>query len=526
MFCDIYLLSIKNIWEAASPLLIQNPIVSIFIGIAAFLIIVVIYDIFIQNKHTVLHNFPIVGHIRYWLEKVGPELRQYIVANDKEESPFNRSERRWIYASSKNQNNFFGFGTTEQLYEPGYPIIKNSAFPVSDENIHHLNNDPSAIPCLKIIGDPNRRRRPFRPLSLINISAMSYGSLGKKAVSALNMGAKMSDCYHNTGEGGLSKYHLFGANIMLQIGTGYFGVRDEKGNFDLEKLVSLTERNPNIRLIEIKMSQGAKPGKGGVLPGCKVNSEIASIRGIPEGKDCISPNSHSAFNDVKSLIRFIELIAEATGLPVGIKCAVGRLEFWENLSTQMKNKRHGPDFITIDGGEGGTGAAPLTYSDHVALPFKTAFSRVYQIFQKKGAGKNVVWIGSSKLGFPDRTIVALAMGCDLIHIAREAMIAIGCIQAQKCHTGHCPTGITTQNFWLEAGINVKDKANRFMHFIRTLRHELLTLSHTAGYHHPSQFNSDDIELGLGMGKFKPLTEILGYKKDTVKFTNMLEYTSV
>ena len=505
----------------------NHPFYTTLIIIGIFLVGVAINDIFIQKKHTINHNFPVVGHIRYWLETIGPELRQYIVSSDKEESPFNRSERRWIYASSKRANNYFGFGTTEQLYEPGYPIIKNSAFPLPDKQAQYLNDDPSAIPCLKVMGERTKRKRPYRPSSVINISAMSFGSLGKRAISSLNQGAKIADCYHNTGEGGVSRYHLSGADLMLQIGTGYFGVRDENGNFSLDELVKLVEKTPEIRAIEIKMSQGAKPGKGGVLPGKKVNREIALVRGIPEGKDCISPNSHSVFHDTSSLIRFIREIGEATGLPVGIKCAVGKMIFWKELVDRMKkSKKEGPDFITIDGSEGGTGAAPLTYSDHVSLPFKTAFMRVFSLFQKQGIEKDVVWIGSSKLGFPDRAIVAFAMGCDLIHIAREAMISIGCIQAQECHTDHCPTGIATQNKWLEAGINIKDKANRFANYLQTFRQELLQLSHTTGYHHPGQFTSNDIELGLGSGIFSLLSDNIGYKTKKVKFTNMLDYTSI
>ena len=504
----------------------KNPFYTVLISIGIFLVFVAIYDIFIQKNKTIRHNFPVVGHIRYWLETIGPELRQYIVANDKEESPFNRSERRWIYASSKRENNYFGFGTTEQLYEPGYPIIKNSAFPLSDKQAQYLDDDPSAIPCLKIMGERTKRKRPYRPRSVVNISAMSYGSLGKRAISSMNKGAAVANCYHNTGEGGISPYHKLGADIMLQIGTGYFGVRDENGNFSLDTLVKVTEENPNIRAIEIKMSQGAKPGKGGVLPGRKVTKEIAQVRGIPLGQDCISPNSHSAFDDTESLLHFIEEIAEATGLPVGIKCAIGKTMFWEELSERIKKKKKdGPDFISIDGSEGGTGAAPLTFSDHVSLPFKTAFARVYSLFRKKGVDQDMFWIGSGKLGFPDRAIVAFAMGCDAIQIAREAMISIGCIQAQKCHTGDCPAGIATQSKWLESGIDIDDKAKRLARYLQIFRGELLSLAHTAGYHHPSQFTSDDIELSKGSGLYEPLTESIGYKMPRVKFTKMLDYTT-
>ena len=491
-----------------------------------FILWVAIHDTLLQNKHTIRHNFPVVGHIRYWLETIGPELRQYIVANDKEESPFNRAERRWIYASAKRQNNYFGFGTTEQLYEPGYPVIKNATFPIPDDTAEYVSDDPTAIPCLKVIGRSHNRKKAYRPASIINISAMSYGSLGKRAISSFNRGARLAHCYHNTGEGGLSKYHLQGAEVMLQIGTSYFGMRDAQGNFQLDQLVDKVERHSVIKLIEIKISQGAKPGKGGVLPASKISREIAEARGIPFGKDCISPNSHSVFHDVDSMIEFIETVADATGLPVGIKCAIGELRFWEELAVKMKKHKKGPDFITVDGGEGGTGAAPLTYADHVALPFKTGLMRVYRTFLKQKIQDDVAWIGSGKLGFPDRAIFAFAMGCDIIHVAREAMISIGCIQAQKCHIGKCPVGIATQNKWLEAGINIKDKSQRFVGYIHTFRKELLSLSHTAGYHHPGQFTSKDIEISLGLGRYQPLSETLGYSKPSVNFTRMSDYAQV
>lgn len=402
------------------------PLSSTLIGLFLFLVIVFLRDI-TQKTHTIQRNFPIVGRLRYFLEMIGPELRQYWVAHDKEERPFDRTERSWIYATAKGQNSNFGFGTTEIQYEPGYPIIKHKAFPYPEANAYIHNKDVSCIPCLKVIG--TKRKFPYRPYSIVNISAMSFGSLGKNAIMALNRGARDSGAYHNTGEGGLSNYHREGADMVWQIGTGYFGARDHSGKFSLDVLKEKVGQNPCIKMIEIKLSQGAKPGKGGILPAKKVNAEIASIRHVEEGKDCISPNSHSEFTNVKELIQFIEKIANGTGLPVGIKSAVGEIEFWEELAREMKQSAEGPDFITIDGGEGGTGAAPLTYADHVSLPFKIGFQRVYTLFQSQGLSEQIVWIGSGKLGFPDRAVVAIAMGCDLINVAREAMLSIGCIQA-------------------------------------------------------------------------------------------------
>ncbi|MCH7989207.1 MAG: FMN-binding glutamate synthase family protein [Planctomycetes bacterium] len=483
-------------------------------GIFVFLSAVAFYDVFVQKKHTILHNFPVVGHLRYFLELVGPEMRQYWVANDKEELPFNRDERSWIYASAKGQDNTFGFGTSEQVYGAGYPIIKHTAFPFPESQVQYANpDDKSSIPCLKTMGTTHDRARPYRPPSVVNISAMSFGSLGERAISALNKGAMQAGCYHNTGEGGVSPYHEFGADIMWQIGTGYFGARDEHGRFSFDVLMRKVESNECIRAIEIKLSQGAKPGKGGILPGTKVTAQIAKTRGIPMGQDCISPNAHSEFSTVDGLIDFVEKIAKQTGLPVGIKSAIGAIAFWEELAQRMQTRGEGPDFLSIDGAEGGTGAAPLTFADHVSLPFKIGFKRVYPIFQAEGLSQGIVWIGSSKLGFPDRAIVAFAMGCDVIQIAREAMMAIGCIQAQKCHTGHCPTGVATQSPWLQAGLNVEDKAQRFATYLKSFRKELLALSYACGYQHPCQFTGKEIEFSTGVNQFSKFQDVLGYERD-------------
>jgi glutamate synthase domain-containing protein 2 len=277
-----------------------------------------------------------------------------------------------------------------------------------------------------------------------------------------------------------------------------------------------------VRAIEIKLSQGAKPGKGGVLPGRKVTAEISEIRGIELGKDCISPNAHKEFKDVRSLIDFIEKISSATGLPVGIKSAIGRLDFWGELAQAMREQGRGPDFITIDGGEGGTGAAPMTFADHVSLPYKVAFSRVYQIFLQEKMVEKVVWIGSGKLGFPDRAIVAMAMGADLINIAREAMLAIGCIQAQKCHTDHCPAGIATQSKWLQRGVDPNVQSIRYARFCQSLRNEILAVSHACGYEHPSQFTMEDVEVSAGPNLCKTLKEVMGYSAVKAPFVKAEE----
>ncbi|MBI2070241.1 MAG: FMN-binding glutamate synthase family protein [Elusimicrobia bacterium] len=479
------------------------------IVIAVILAAVAVYDVFFSGDN-VLRNFPVVGHLRYLLIELGPELRQYIVAGNREEAPFNRSERDWIYRSARGQNNYFGFGTDDQIYGIGYPIIKHSVFPYGEVSFTASIHDKlHEIPCAKVLGETHGRRKAWRPKSIVNISAMSFGSLSASAVEALNKGAKEAGCYHNTGEGGLSPHHRHGADVIYQIGTGMFGCRDLDGRFSMDKLLE-TASHPAVRGIEIKLSQGAKPGKGGVLPGKKVTAEIAAIRGVRSGVDCISPNSHSRFHNAREMVAFIEEIAGATGFPVGIKSAVGHGDFWKELAMEMKATGKGPDWITIDGGEGGTGAAPLTFADHVSLPFKIGFIRVYQIFLNEGMADRVIWIGSGKLGFPDRAVVALCLGADLINIAREAMLAIGCIQAQQCHSDRCPTGVTTHNPWLERGLVPSLQAKRFARFCQSFRNELMALTHACGYEHPSQFTAEDVELSAGPNVFKTLKELYGY----------------
>ena len=342
LFGDRDPIDLSACWRKMLQTITEHWLLSTLTAFVGFLVVVAIYDVFVQTKHTILHNFPVVGHIRYWLERIGPEMRQYWVANDKEEMPFNRDERSWIYASSKGENNNFGFGSTEQQYSIGYPIIKHAAFPFPEHQAKHSGDDKTYIPCLKVMGQSHNRARQYQPQSVINISAMSFGSLGANAVAAMNQGAKVANCFHNTGEGGVSIHHCHGADIMWQIGTGYFGARNGEGKFSLDVVARKVEENEFIRCIEIKLSQGAKPGKGGILPGAKVSAEIAHARDIPIGTDCISPNAHSEFDTVDELIDWIEQIADRTGIPVGIKSAVGSLGFWEELADRMRTRGEGP----------------------------------------------------------------------------------------------------------------------------------------------------------------------------------------
>jgi glutamate synthase domain-containing protein 2 len=475
------------------------------------LAIVLAYDL-MQRQHAILRNFPIIGHLRYWLEAVGPEIRQYIVTDNNEERPFSRDQRRWVYASAKRENNYFGFGSDNEMeQQSGYLIIKHATFPLPATFPGEPSYDAEySLPCAKVMGAARGRAKAFRPASVVNVSAMSFGSLSGASVESLNRGSRIVGCLHCTGEGGVSPYHLSGGELIWQIGTGYFGCRDEHGRFSMDRLKAVVERTPQIRAIEIKLSQGAKPGVGGVLPMAKITQEIADIRGIPLDRDCISPSVHSSFHDADSLLDFVESLAAETGLPVGIKSAVGDTGFWEDLTRLMASGERGVDFVTIDGGEGGTGAAPLVFSDHVSLPFKLGFSRVYKAFAAAGLTERVVFIGSGKLGFPEAAVFAFALGCDMVNVAREALLAIGCIQALRCHTNHCPTGITTQNAWLVRGVDPTLKSARLANYVLTLRKEVLALSRACGLEHPSLITADHLELIGDRFGSTTVTELFDY----------------
>ena len=482
------------------------------------LFIVAVRDVFFQKRHTITHNFPIIGHIRYLFESIGPEIRQYFVANNREELPFNRIERGWIYASAKRENNYEGFGTDRDIYAHQHIFINNAMMSFKMDKDHPNSMDKSFLPCAKVMGLHNKRKKPYRPASVINVSAMSFGSLSARAIESLNKGVKLANAYHNTGEGGLSPYHCNGGDVVFHFGTGYFGVRDEFGNFSMEKLVALVEKNPFIRAIEIKLSQGAKPGKGGVLPAAKISQEIANIRHVPLGKDVLSPPRHTAFSDVPEMLNFIEAIAEETGLPVGIKAAIGKLDEWVQLADLMLETGKGPDFLTIDGGEGGTGAAPPSFADHVSLPWVYGFSDVYKLFKDRNLTDRIVFIGSGKLGLPGKAAMAFAMGADCINVAREAMMSIGCIQAQICHTNKCPSGVATQSKWLQSGINIPLKSERLAQYFKTFRKEMIEITHAAGYEHPCQFNMEDIEVNVDDHNLsEELNKTYMYEKTEVPF---------
>ncbi|KAA1423324.1 FMN-binding glutamate synthase family protein [Mumia zhuanghuii] len=464
----------------------------------------------VQRRHAILRNFPVIGHVRFWLEALGPELRQYIVAGNDEERPFSRDQRRWVYASAKLQNNYFGFGTDNDLeHSDGNVIVHHRTFGRTYPT-HGAVGQEARLPAAKILGGPRGRRHAFRPQSVVNVSGMSFGSLSGNAIEAINRGAAEAGCLHNTGEGAVSPYHRMGADLVFQIGTAYFGCRDDDGRFSLSTLKELVDSAP-VKALEIKLSQGAKPGLGGVLPGPKVSREIAETRGVTAGVDCLSPSRHAAFDDVDSMLDFVELLATETGLPVGIKSAVGDMTFWEDLADAMESGERGVDFVTIDGGEGGTGASPLTFTDAVSLPFRLGFARVYGTFARRGLHESVTFIGSGKLGLPDNAVVAFALGADLINVAREAMLAVGCIQAQKCHTGECPTGVATQNPWLAHGLDPAGKAERVTNYVKTLRRDLLKVSETCGVEHPALIGPRSVEIIDTLSRGQLLDAVYGYE---------------
>ncbi len=478
-----------------------------WIALIGLLLVVVLYDL-LQTQHSILRSFPIIGHFRYLLELVGPELRQYIVTSNDEEMPFSRDQRRWVYASAKKQNNYSGFGTDNDLERSNnYLIIKHHTLGPPQMPRH---DEMYPLPCAKVLGGPRGRRDAFRPQSVVNISGMSFGSLSSAAVQAMNRGAAIAGCLHNTGEGGVSPHHLHGGDLIWQLGTGYFGARAPDGSFDRHACVQGVQDHP-VRAIEIKLSQGAKPGLGGVLPAAKVSAQISRVRGVPIGQTVISPPDHRSFGTVDEMLDFVEDLADATGVPVGIKSAVGQLAFWTELADRMASEERGVDYIAIDGGEGGTGAAPFAFSDHVALPFKVGFSRVYRIFAERGVHHDVVWIGSGKLGFPASGLLAFCLGVDMIAVGREAMMAVGCIQAQRCHTGRCPTGVATQNKWLVRGLDPTHKAARLANYVVTMRKELTRLSHACGCVHPALLTAEHMEILDGNFGSRPLSEVFDYQ---------------
>lgn len=464
--------------------------------VLAGIIALVIRDL-VQSSDPVLRVFPVVGRVRNLLSRAGPKLRQYLIANDREERPFTRLERNWVQQVSAGGSGQQAFGgQADESAGAQRPVLRFSTFAAPELDA------PVPQGSLKIIGGARGREKQFQPDSIINISGMSFGALSGPAVSALNQGAALADSFHNTGEGGLTKYHREGADLVFQIGTGYFGCRDREGRFNLEALQESIEGAP-VRALEIKLSQGAKPGLGGFLPGAKVTPEIAKYRGVQHGKDVASPPRHSAFTDVDSMLDWVEHLAGETGLPVGIKSAAGDSQFWQQLANTMERGDRGVDFITVDGGEGGTASAPPVFAELVGYPFMAGFTEIYNNFLTRGLAGDVVFIGAGKLGLPARAAQAFALGADLINVGRTAMIALGCIQALKCHTDDCPTGIATQKAWLSRGIAPEASAERVAHYLSAFRREMFSVARAVGVAHPGLLDIDHLAAVKG-AEMQPL----------------------
>jgi glutamate synthase domain-containing protein 2 len=419
-------------------------------GVLLLVVLVLAVQDLTQRTHAIRRNFPVVGRFRYLLEKIGPELRQYIVAGDNEERPFNRDERRWVYASAKRENNYFGFGTDDAIETtPGYLIVKHSTLGCSTPASSPGAGMEADLPCAKVLGAPAAAGTPFRPASVVNISGMSFGALSGAAIEALNRGAASPAACTTPARAAVASPPQ-GRRPGLPAGHGVLRRARRPGRFELSRLKDLVQSAP-VRRWRSSSARAPSPAWAGTCPGAKVSAR-SRHRGHPEGKDCISPSRHAEFSDVDGFLDFVELLADETGLPVTVKSAVGELRFWEELADRMASGTRGVDGITIDGGEGGTGAAPLVFTDHVALPFRTAFPRVYRS-SPSGAARADRLGRSAKVGLPDRGLLAMAMGADLLHAAREPMLSIGCIQAKKCHTDHCPTGVATQSAWLSHGLD-------------------------------------------------------------------------
>ena len=463
------------------------------------LVVMFIQDIF-QKEHTIRRNFPVIGRLRYFLEKQGEFFRQYFFAMDREEQPFNRATRSWVYRTAKGAGGLIGFGSTNDLREPGSYIFVNSPYPMLEQEC-----EPS--PPLVIGPDC---RRPFAAQHPFNISGMSFGALSAPAVRALSIGAAEAGIWINTGEGGLSSYHLEGGgDIIFQIGTAKYGVRDADGKLSDDRLRVLAEQ---VKAFEIKLSQGAKPGRGGVLPAHKVTDEIARIRGIAAGKISSSPNRHMDIRAPDDLLDMIQHVREVTGRPVGFKMALGSASYPRTLceAIQQRGEESAPDFITVDGGEAGSGAAPQVLADHVALPITEALPALVDVLLEYGLKERIRVIASGKLVDSGRVAWALCAGADFVVTGRGFMFALGCIQSMQCPYNVCPVGITTHNERLQKGLVVEDKAKRVASYAHWVNHEVDLLAHACGLANARDFRRSHVRIVQRAGHSLPMDEIYPY----------------
>jgi len=443
-----------------------------------FLVGVYIADV-TQTKQAIRRNYPVIGHFRYFFEHIGTFFRQYFFTMDREEMPFNRAQRSWVYRASKDIDNTVAFGSTRDIKHSGTVLFVNTAFPT-------LGKD--AVKCRPVVIGENSAEKPFIAQSFFNISGMSFGAISKPAVLALSHGAKTSGSWMNTGEGGLSPYHLEGgADIVFQIGTAKYGVRDEDGNLSDEKLREVS-KHQSVRMFEIKMSQGAKPGKGGMLPAAKVDEQIAEIRSIPVHKDSISPNRHTELENNNDLIEMINRVRKVTGKPVGFKAVFGDKKWLCEFLAEVNShgKDCAPDFITVDSSDGGTGAAPMSLLDNVGMPIHESLPMVIDSICKAGLRDRIKVIASGKLINPAEVAWALCIGADFITSARGFMFSLGCIQALQCHENTCPTGITTHDAKLQRGLVAEQKSVRVANYIKNMSYEVGLIAHSCGVRSPRE----------------------------------------
>ena len=474
--------------------------VLVFILGIGLLAVIVMYVVDVtQTSHAIRRNFPVIGRFRYLFEKLGEYFRQYFFAMDREELPFNRAQRSWVYQAAKKIDTTVAFGSTRDLRPIGTAMFVNCPYPVLETDIaeaSELEIGPYA-------------RQPYKTRSIFNVSAMSYGAISKPAVLALSNGSRMAGNWMNTGEGGLSPFHLEGgADIVFQIGTAKYGVRDKEGKLDDDKLREVAAHE-QVRMIELKLSQGAKPGKGGILPAAKVTQEIADIRGIHVGESSISPNRHPDIDSNADLLDMINHIRDVTGKPVGFKSVIGAYGWLDELF-ELINERgieSAPDFITVDSGDGGTGAAPMSLIDCVGLPIRESLPLVVDMIGRHGLKGRIRVIASGKLITPAEAAMALCVGADFINSARGFMFALGCIQALQCNKNTCPTGITTHDKRLQRGLVVADKAERVKNYSLMMHKEIGIIAHSCGVREPRRLRRFHCRVVQANGRSLPLNEL-------------------
>ncbi len=447
-----------------------------------------------QTRHAILRNYPVIGHLRFLFEFIRPEIRQYFIESDSEAAPFSRAQRSLVYQRAKGQPDNQPFGTHLDVGKQGYEWINHSMSPTQLAT-HDFRIWIGGTPDTSGASPAAPERPCTQPYqaSVFNISALSFGSLSANAILALNKGAQMGGFAHDTGEGSISTHHRAnGGDLIWEIGSGYFGCRNDDGTFNAERFAA-NARDPQVKLIEIKMSQGAKPGHGGILPGPKVTAEIAAARGVPVGKDCISPSSHSAFTTPLEMMHFIAQLRQLSGgKPVGFKLCIGHPWEWFAIVKAMLATNITPDFIVVDGAEGGTGAAPVEFSDHVGAPLQEGLQLVHNTLIGVNLRSRVSIGAAGKVVSAFDLVRLMALGADWCNSGRGFMMALGCIQAQSCHTGKCPTGVTTQDPQRQQALVVPDKAERVRNFHRSTLHALQELVQAAGLQHPSEFNAHHI----------------------------------